>query len=112
MERLGIASNDTVLTAFVHTGVQRASRKRFEEAAALEQSLIALLREKAPDMERGDTSQLHLRLATQQLKDEGHAYALPEHLRRIVRSIAADGRGEGGGGEAFVFGGEMRRRCK
>ena len=98
MERLGIASNDTVLTAFVHTGVQRASRKRFEEAAALEQSLIALLREKAPDMERGDTSQLHLRLATQQLKDEGHAYALPEHLRRIVRSIAADGRGEGGGG--------------
>ena len=98
MERLGIASNDTVLTAFVHTGVQRASRQRFEQAAELERGLIDLLRETAPDMEKGDTSPLHLRLATQRLKDNGHAYALPEFLRRIVRSIAADGRGEGAGG--------------
>ena len=29
LERLGIASNDTALTAFVHTGVARASLKRF-----------------------------------------------------------------------------------
>ena len=36
LERLGIASNDTVLTAFVHAGVQRASRQRFEQAANLE----------------------------------------------------------------------------
>ena len=98
LEGLGIASNDTVLTAFVHTGVDRNSRKRFEEAAELEKALIGLLREAAPDMGRGDTSMLHLRLATQQLKDEGHAYALPERLGRIVRSIAADGRGEGGSG--------------
>ena len=40
---------------------------------------------------------LHLRRTTQRLKDDGHKYALPELLRRIVRSIAADGRGEGGG---------------
>ena len=98
LERLGIASNDTVLTAFVHRGVQRASQERFQQAAALEQALINLLREWAPDMEKGDASTLHLRLATQRLKDDGHAYALPELLRRIVRSIAADGRGEGGGG--------------
>ena len=98
LERLGIASNDTELTAFVHTGVERASRKRFEEASALEQALIDLLRETAPDMGRGDVSMLHLRRATQQLKDDGHTYALPERLGRIVRSIAADGRGEGGGG--------------
>ena len=49
-------------------------------------------------MEKGDTSTLHLRVATQRLKDGGHGYALPERLRRIVRSIAADGRGEGGAG--------------
>ncbi len=98
LERLGIASNDTVLTAFVHTGVERASRRRLEEAEALERSLIALLRETAPDMAKGDTSTLHLRLATQRLKDDGHTYALPERLWRIVRSIAADGRGEGGSG--------------
>ena len=98
LERLGIASNDTVLTAFVHAGVQRASRQRFEQAAALESALIDLLREANPDMEKGDTSMLHLRRATQRLKDGGFKYALPELLRRIVRSIAADGRGEGGGG--------------
>ena len=98
LEGLGIASNDTALTAFVHAGVDRHSKKRFEEAAELEKALIDLLREAAPDMGRGDTSMLHLHLATQQLKDEGHAYALPERLGRIVRSIAADGRGEGGSG--------------
>ena len=98
LERLGIASNDTVLTAFVHTKVEHSSIKRFEEAAGLEQSLVALLREASPDMGKGDTSRLHLRLATQRLKDEGNSYALPERLWRIVRSIAYDGHGEGGGG--------------
>ncbi len=98
LERLGIASNDTILTAFVHTGVQRASRQRFEQATTLETALIDLLRETDPDIEKGDTSLLHLRRVTQRLKDDGHTYALPELVRRIIRSIAADGRGEGGGG--------------
>ena len=98
LEHLGIASNDTVLTAFVHAAVERSSLRRFEEAAALESDLIVLMRETAPDVEVGDTSTLHLRLATQRLKDEGNTYALPERLWRIVRSIAADGRGEGGSG--------------
>ena len=98
LEQLGIASNDTALTAFVHRGVRRGSRQRFEEAAKLEEGLIDLLRELYPDMQKGDKSMLHLRRATQRLKDDGHSYALPEFVRRIVRSIAADGRGEGGGG--------------
>ena len=98
LERLGIASNDTILTAFVHTGVQRASLQRFEQAAALETALIDLLEETDPDIEKGDTSLLHLRRVTQRLKDDGHEFALPELVRRIIRSIAADGRGEGGGG--------------
>ena len=101
LEQLGIASNDTVLTAFVHAGVQRSSNRRFEEASALEQGLINMLREANPDVAQGDSSMLHLRLATQRLREEGHAYALPELAWRIVRSIAADGRGEGGGGGSF-----------
>ena len=98
LEQLGIASNDTALTAFVHAGVRRTSRRRFLEAEELEQAFIDLLRETAPDMGKGDTSMLHLRHATQRLRDDGHVHALPERLRRIVRSLAADGRGEGGGG--------------
>ncbi len=108
LERLGIASNDTVLTAFVHAGVQRASRQRFEQAANLEEALIDLLQETAPDMEKGDSSTLHLRIATQRLKDDGHTFALPEFVRRIIRSIAADGRGEGGGGGSLGVRGQDR----
>ena len=98
LERLGIARNDTALTAFVHVGVRNHSRQRFHQAAELEKALIDLLRESDPDMRKGESSTLHLRLANQRLKDDGHTYTLPERLRRIIRGIADDGRGESGGG--------------
>ena len=97
LERIGIASNDTALTAFVHAGVPRSSRKRLDEAERLEESLIAHMREKAPDMDKGDSSILHLRVASQVLRDAGVVDPLPERLWRILRSIAADGGGEGAG---------------
>ena len=102
LDKLGIASDDTVLTAFVHTGAEHSSRNRYDEAAELEGALIDFLREDAPDMDTGESSMLHLRVATQRLKDDGHTYALPERLWRIVRSIAADGRGEGSGGGSLA----------
>ena len=97
LENLGIASNDTALTAFVHVGVQRPSHKRLSEAAALEVALIETLQEAAPDLLVNEASTLHLRLVTQRLKDAGHAQALPEQVWRILRSIAGDGRDEGSG---------------
>ena len=108
LEGLGIASNDTAITAFVHAGVERASRRRFRQAEALEQGLIDLMRERAPDQARGEMFPLHLRNATQELKDEGHSHALPELVRGVVRSIAADGRGEGGGGGSLGLRGRDR----
>ena len=97
LETLGIASNDTALTAFVHVGVRRPSRRRLSDAASLEVALIEALREAAPDMQEGDASVLHLRVVTQRLKDAGHAQALPEQVWRILRGLAADGRDDGGG---------------
>ena len=104
LERLGVASNDTVLTAFVHAGVVRASRKRFEESTALERALIADLKETAPDMGKGDAlDPSNLRIATQRLKDTleeaGHdpVRVLPERVWRTLRGIAGDGRGEESG---------------
>ena len=96
LEKLNIANNDTVLTAFVHTGVSQASAKRFDLAAGMEAGLIAHLRETAPDLGKGDTSFLHLRIASQALRDTGLVDPLPERLWRILRSIAYDGRGEDG----------------
>ena len=97
LDRFGIASDDTALTAFVHAGVKRSSKKRLENADALESALIAHMREKAPDLGKGDTSDLHLRIAAQVLRDQGLADPLPERLLRIVRGIGYDGRGEDDG---------------
>ena len=96
LERLGIVSNDTATTAFVHAGVERSSAKRLQQAAALETALIAHMREAAPDQGKGDTASLHLRIAAQVLRDQGLDDPLPERLWRIVRGIANDGRGEDG----------------
>ncbi|HVK53506.1 MAG TPA: RecQ family ATP-dependent DNA helicase, partial [Burkholderiales bacterium] len=97
LEQLDIASNDTALTAFVHVGVERSSQKRCEAAAALEIALINEMRQAAPDLGKKESSLLHLRHAAQRLKDAGCANALPEKMRRIVKSISKDGWSEDGG---------------
>ena len=102
LERLGIASNDTPLTAFVHRGVARHSRKRLGQAKELEIALLDHMRELARDLGKGDTSPLHLRIASQVLRDEGLVDPLPERLWRILRSIAYDGRGEDGAGGSLT----------
>jgi ATP-dependent DNA helicase RecQ len=97
LDRLGIAKDDTALTAFVHYGVERSSQNRMEQAADLEAALLDELRQAAPELSKGEGSSLHLRQASQRLKDAGHGEALPERLWRILRSLAADGRSEEGG---------------
>ena len=106
LSELGVASNDTVLTAFVHKGVERSSENRYARAASLESAAIEDLRETAPDMSEGDTSLLHLRNMTQRLKDAGHRQALPEQVRSILGSVGADGRGDDGKGGSL----SIRRR--
>ena len=95
LEHFGIASNDMSLTAFVHKGkgVRKPSKKRFKEACDLEVALIGHLREEAPDMVQGDTAPLHLRMASQKLRNDGLADPLPEKIWRIIRGISQDGRG-------------------
>ena len=110
LEQLGLASNDMAITAFAHVGAPRPSRQRFQEACEIESALIAHMREKAPELDRGERSLLHLRVAAHTLKTDGIEHALPERLLRIVRSISQDGRGEerveGGSGGSI----DMRQR--
>jgi ATP-dependent DNA helicase RecQ len=91
-DKLGISSNDTGMTAFVHVGVERSSKKRFDEACELERALVATLRESAPDVIAGEGYPLNLRLLAQQLKDQGYAQALPQRLRQIIKGLEGDGR--------------------
>ena len=95
LERLGISSNDTELTAFVHSGVAHASINRLKQSIELESALIRHMRESAPDQGKGESFILNLRFASQVLRDEGLTDPLPEKLWRIIRSISYDGRGEG-----------------
>ncbi len=94
LEQLGLVTNDMVLTAFVHAGAPRPSSKRLLAAQDLEMALIDHMREAAPDLVKGEGQDLHLRVASQRLKDDGLKDALPSRLMRILRSIAQDGRGE------------------
>ena len=68
------------------------------------------MREAAPDLQKGERSVLHLRIASQELKNAGLTQALPDRVLRILRSISQDGRGddraEGGSGGSV----DMRRR--
>ncbi len=99
LEQLGLATNDTALTAFVHAGVGHSSLRRLQESAELEAGLIAHMRESSPDLEKGVASVLHLRVAAQTLKNAALANALPGRLLRILRSISQDGRGDEGAEE-------------
>ena len=91
LARYGLVSNDAVLTAFVHQGVQRPSSGRFSLAAAMEEDLIRLMQEQAPDQAVGESQPLHLRQASQHLKDQGHLHAVPLLVQRNLKSIASDG---------------------
>ncbi|WUR12568.1 RecQ family ATP-dependent DNA helicase [[Empedobacter] haloabium] len=99
-DRLGIASNDMAMTAFVHVGVENSSKKRLREAGVLEAAVIAALKEEAPDFGVGDSAPLHLRLLTQRLKDQGHA-VLPQRVRQVIAGLAGDGR-DGGDGKGSL----------
>ena len=69
LARIGLVSNDTILTAYVHQGVQRPSRERLSQASAMEEDLIRLMQEQAPDLAIGESQLLHLRQTNQFLKD-------------------------------------------
>ena len=103
LERLGLATNDTALTAYVHVGVRRPSRIRLTEAAEMEQLLIERMRELAPDMDVGDSEPLNLRIAAQHLQDAGLTDARPEHVTRTLQGLARDGIGPGGSGGSVAL---------
>ena len=101
LEALGIASNDTAITVFIHLGVEDSSRKRLVEVSDLESDLLDRFRELAPDLNPGEVSALNLRLASQQLRDVGHATVRPDIVEKLIRGIARDGREDAEGVGSF-----------
>jgi len=103
LEALGIASDDTNITIFVHVGVENASRARFEGAARLEADLIAQLREVTPDADNGEPTPFNLAATCQVLRDSGHTSVRPDIIEGLLRGMAQDGRDmEGGRGNLHL----------
>ncbi len=96
LEQFGIASDDTAITAFVHHGVPNSSRKRLDQASAVERDLLDWMQELAPDLGVGEKAPLDLRVASQRLRDAGHNGVRPEQVIRTLRGVARDGHDEGG----------------
>ena len=92
LEALGIASNDTAITVFVHLGVEDSSERRLVETSGLETGLVGSLRELAPDLDLGESSSLNLRIASQELRGADHATVRPDIVEKLIRGIARDGR--------------------
>jgi ATP-dependent DNA helicase RecQ len=97
LEALGIASNDTAVTVYVHVGVEDASARRLDNAARMETDLIALMQKAVPDAEGAGLHPLHLTETCQALRDKGHAQVRPDLVETILRGMAQDGRDQGGG---------------
>lgn len=97
LETLGIARNDLALTVFVHVGVEGSSIARLSRASELERSLIAAMREAAPDADPGAVVPLHLSETCQLLRDKGHAEARPDLIEKLLRGMGRDGRDQDGG---------------
>ena len=101
LEALGVASNDTAITVFVHLGVEDSSERRLAEVSGLEGDLLDYFRELAPDLSPGEMSTLSLRLASQQLREAGHPTVRPDIVEKLIRGIARDGREDAEGVASF-----------
>lgn len=95
LESLGISRNDTVVTVFVHMRIEDSSKNRLDTFCSMENDLIGLLRECAPDMTvNGEYVPLSLRHTSQELRNNNHSTTRPDIVERLVRGMARDGRGE------------------
>jgi ATP-dependent DNA helicase RecQ len=97
LETRGIARNDIAVTVAVHVGVENQSRQRMATAMQLEKSLIARMRELAPEADAQNGATLDLTVAAHVLRGEGLENPSPHILERLLRSIARDGQDRDGG---------------
>ena len=96
LETLGIATNDTAISAYVSAGVVGASKARLGATAERERALLALLRTLAPDAcDEGRALGLHLRQCCMRLREEAGIKLRPDQVMSLMRGLARDGRDDG-----------------
>ena len=109
MAEQGLISLETTLTAYVRHKVKHGSADTLERVVRLDQAMLELLPEEAPDADSGEWQSLSLRRLNQRLLDHGHD-SHPESLRNLLHSLSQDGRGLAGdrGSIDFQYHGQDR----
>jgi len=93
MARVGLIHEGMRMTAFVRYKVKDGSSLRLAGLVALEESLLEVMREAAPDAEPGGAEQeLQLRLLNQALLNS-HPGIVPDRVRKLLVTLSIDGRG-------------------
>ncbi len=95
MAEAGLIEQGMLLTAFVRHKVKDPSRQILKQINDLEEDMVKLLREEAPDAEALGWVPLSLRVLNQRLKGRGHE-TNPEVLSRLLKSLSLDGKGFAG----------------
>ena len=92
----GLVKKTTLLSAFVRYKVTGHSLLLLEKICALEQGMLTLMQEQAPDADTEQWQSLGLRHLNQGLLDNGFSNANPESLRNLLVSLSRDGQGLAG----------------
>ncbi len=93
MSQEGLIQKNLLLTAFVRYKVNNPSLTLLNKICQLENALIALLQEQAPDASEQEWQLLSLRHVNQHLLDQGFADCRPDILQNLLVSISRDGQG-------------------
>ena len=96
MAEAGLVRKTMLLSAFVRYKVASHSRLLLERICELEQAMLDLMQEQAPDAEPDDWQSLGLRHLNQGLLDRGFKNTNPESLRNLLVSLSRDGQGLAG----------------
>ncbi|MBL0077263.1 MAG: RecQ family ATP-dependent DNA helicase [Rhodocyclaceae bacterium] len=93
LETLGLLENDSSYAVFLRVAVKGASKNTLLRVSEMEVKLLGILRTEAPDAQGtvGGVN-LNLRRVTQALKDAGIGGELKQHVARLLKSFAGDGR--------------------
>lgn len=87
LEQMGILTNDLSLTVLLRRGVKDASVDRLTRLVTMEQGLLDLLPELAPDAAGTDWQDVNLRGLCQELKNRAGTDFIPEQLMKLLHSL-------------------------
>ncbi|NOQ65544.1 MAG: RecQ family ATP-dependent DNA helicase [Methyloprofundus sp.] len=103
MSQAGIIQKSLLLTAFVRYKTINASDKLLATICLLEDALVKILQEQAPDADTEEWQVLSLRHINQHLLDSGHSECSPSVLQLLLLSISKDGQGLAGHKGSFFL---------